>query len=110
VFAYYWNVAQCFRCALTPHPGNSSEVLLDLLQAWREEQVLDRRLLADHALLEFVAHDCFQRLGGIIPVGGVLSNALASALSSLGVQPRELPLTPPRVWQWIRESGADRFG
>jgi carbon-monoxide dehydrogenase large subunit len=43
--------------------------------------------------------------GGIIPVGGVLANALAGALSSLGVQPRELPLTPPRVWQWIRESG-----
>src|SRR5207237_7936354 len=39
--------------------------------------------------------------GGIIPVGGVLANALAGALSSLGVQPRELPLTPPRVWQWI---------
>jgi aerobic carbon-monoxide dehydrogenase large subunit len=43
--------------------------------------------------------------GGIIPVGGVLANALAGALSSLGVQPRELPLTPPRVWQWIRERG-----
>jgi carbon-monoxide dehydrogenase large subunit len=43
--------------------------------------------------------------GGVIPVGGVLANALAAALDSLGVQPRELPLTPPRVWQWIRESG-----
>jgi carbon-monoxide dehydrogenase large subunit len=43
--------------------------------------------------------------GGIIPVGGVIANALAAALSSLGVQPLELPLTPPRVWQWIRESG-----
>jgi carbon-monoxide dehydrogenase large subunit len=43
--------------------------------------------------------------GGIIPVGGVIANALAAALGSLGVQPRELPLTPPRVWQWIRESG-----
>ena len=42
--------------------------------------------------------------GGIIPVGGVLANALAAALSSLGVQPRELPLTPPRVWRWIREA------
>jgi len=42
--------------------------------------------------------------GGVIPVGGVLANALAAALSSLGVQPHELPLTPPRVWQWIRES------
>jgi carbon-monoxide dehydrogenase large subunit len=43
--------------------------------------------------------------GGIIPTGGVIANALAAALSSLGVQPRELPLSPPRVWQWIRESG-----
>jgi carbon-monoxide dehydrogenase large subunit len=44
--------------------------------------------------------------GGIIPVGGVLANALAAALSSLGVQPRELPLSAPRVWQWIRERGS----
>jgi aerobic carbon-monoxide dehydrogenase large subunit len=39
--------------------------------------------------------------GGIIPVGGVLSNAVASALATLGVQPRELPLTAPRVWELI---------
>ena len=37
--------------------------------------------------------------GGIIPVGGVISNAVASALQPLGVQPRELPLSPPRVWK-----------
>ena len=37
--------------------------------------------------------------GGIIPVGGVIGNAVASALSSLNVQPGELPLTPSRVWQ-----------
>ena len=43
--------------------------------------------------------------GGIIPTGGVIANALAAALSSLGVQPGELPLSPPRVWQWIHESG-----
>ncbi|NBR28517.1 MAG: xanthine dehydrogenase family protein molybdopterin-binding subunit, partial [Betaproteobacteria bacterium] len=40
--------------------------------------------------------------GGIIPVGGVIANALASALASLDVQPRELPLTPARVWQLVR--------
>jgi carbon-monoxide dehydrogenase large subunit len=40
--------------------------------------------------------------GGIIPVGGVITNAIASALSSLGVQPRALPLTPPRVWNLIQ--------
>jgi carbon-monoxide dehydrogenase large subunit len=44
--------------------------------------------------------------GGIIPVGGVVANAVAAALSSLGVQPRELPLSPPRVWQLIREAAS----
>ena len=41
--------------------------------------------------------------GGIIPVAGVVANAVAAALGSLGVQPRELPLSPPRVWQLINE-------
>ena len=41
--------------------------------------------------------------GGIIPVGGVIANAVAAALRLLGVQPRELPLSPPRVWQLIQE-------
>jgi len=39
--------------------------------------------------------------GGIIPVGGVIANAVAAALKPLGVQPRELPLSPPRVWAMI---------
>ena len=39
--------------------------------------------------------------GGIIPVGGVILNAVAAALASLGVVPRELPLSPPRVWEMI---------
>lgn len=39
--------------------------------------------------------------GGIIPVGGVIANAVASALASLGIEPRELPLSPARVWQLI---------
>jgi aerobic carbon-monoxide dehydrogenase large subunit len=39
--------------------------------------------------------------GGTIPVGGVIANAVAAALGSLGVQPRELPLSPPRVWELI---------
>jgi carbon-monoxide dehydrogenase large subunit len=42
--------------------------------------------------------------GGVIPVGGALSNAVASALASLGVEPHELPLTPARVWRLIQES------
>jgi carbon-monoxide dehydrogenase large subunit len=40
--------------------------------------------------------------GGIVPVGGVVANALAAALASLGVEPNELPLSPPRVWQLLR--------
>src|ERR1700682_2695830 len=32
--------------------------------------------------------------GGIIPVGGVVANAVAAALGSLHVEPRELPLAP----------------
>jgi carbon-monoxide dehydrogenase large subunit len=45
--------------------------------------------------------------GGVIPVGGVLSNAVASALRALGVQPRELPLTPPRLWALIDKARSD---
>ena len=44
--------------------------------------------------------------GGIIPVGGVVANAVAAALSSLGVEPHELPLTPPRVWQLIQDASS----
>jgi carbon-monoxide dehydrogenase large subunit len=44
--------------------------------------------------------------GGIIPVGGVIANAVAAALGSLGVSPRELPLSAPRVWQLIHEARA----
>jgi carbon-monoxide dehydrogenase large subunit len=40
--------------------------------------------------------------GGIIPVGGVVANAVAAALGSLGVKLYELPLSPPRVWQLIQ--------
>jgi len=39
--------------------------------------------------------------GGVVPVGGVIANAVASALASLNVQPRELPLAPSRIWQLI---------
>ena len=40
--------------------------------------------------------------GGIVPVGGVVANAVAAALSSLGVEPRTLPLTPPKIWALLR--------
>jgi len=40
--------------------------------------------------------------GGIIPVGGVIANAVASALQQFAVQPHDLPLSPLNVWQLIR--------
>lgn len=42
--------------------------------------------------------------GGLIPVGGIVANAVADALSHLNVQPMELPLSPPRIWQMIEEA------
>jgi len=42
--------------------------------------------------------------GGTIPVGGVIANAVASALASFGVQTNALPLTQPRVWQLIENA------
>ncbi len=36
--------------------------------------------------------------GEIVPVGGLLANAVADALSSLGAEPLDLPLSPPKVW------------
>ncbi|HUD87011.1 MAG TPA: xanthine dehydrogenase family protein molybdopterin-binding subunit [Xanthobacteraceae bacterium] len=42
--------------------------------------------------------------GGIIPVGGVIANAVADALATFGVEPRDLPLSPSRVWQLIQDA------
>jgi carbon-monoxide dehydrogenase large subunit len=44
--------------------------------------------------------------GGIIPTGGVVANAVASALRSFGVQIDALPLSPPRIWELIERSKA----
>ena len=44
--------------------------------------------------------------GGIIPVGGVVANAVANALSSFGVKPNVLPLSPSRVWEMIEDARA----
>ena len=46
--------------------------------------------------------------GGLIAVGGVISNAIAAALRSLSVQPCDLPLSPPRLWQLIEQARAAR--
>ena len=40
--------------------------------------------------------------GGIIPVGGVIANAIAAALARFNVQPNALPLTPARVWEMVQ--------
>jgi carbon-monoxide dehydrogenase large subunit len=42
--------------------------------------------------------------GGIIAPGGVLANAVASALRTFGVQPRQLPLSPSRLWDLIQSA------
>ena len=44
--------------------------------------------------------------GGIIPVAGVIANAVAAALSALGVSPCELPLSPPKVWELMQAAPA----
>jgi carbon-monoxide dehydrogenase large subunit len=40
--------------------------------------------------------------GGMIAAGGVMANAVANALAGFGVEPRELPLSPPRVWELLQ--------
>ncbi|MDC0033365.1 xanthine dehydrogenase family protein molybdopterin-binding subunit [Alphaproteobacteria bacterium] len=39
--------------------------------------------------------------GGVLPMGGLMANAVASALTSLGVEPKALPLSPDNVWRLI---------
>jgi carbon-monoxide dehydrogenase large subunit len=39
--------------------------------------------------------------GGIVPVAGVIANAVAAALASFGVKPNELPLSPQKVWHML---------
>jgi carbon-monoxide dehydrogenase large subunit len=46
--------------------------------------------------------------GGIIPVGGVIANAVAAALAPLGIVPRELPLSPARVWELTNDATAHK--
>jgi aerobic carbon-monoxide dehydrogenase large subunit len=46
--------------------------------------------------------------GGIIPVGGIMANAIADALRHLKVQPMELPLSPARVWALVEAAKSKR--
>src|SRR4029453_4725993 len=43
--------------------------------------------------------------GGIIPVGGVIANAVAHAL---GLGPHVLPLSAPKFWELVQEARAKR--
>jgi aerobic carbon-monoxide dehydrogenase large subunit len=40
--------------------------------------------------------------GGIVAAGGVMANAVANALSSLGAEPKRLPLTPAYIWELVQ--------
>jgi carbon-monoxide dehydrogenase large subunit len=46
--------------------------------------------------------------GGIVPVGGVIANAVSAALSALKVEARTLPLTPPKVWALLNAVKRER--
>jgi carbon-monoxide dehydrogenase large subunit len=48
--------------------------------------------------------------GGIIAVGGVIANAVANALGSLGVEPRQLPLTPSYIWELVQKGNPSPCG
>jgi carbon-monoxide dehydrogenase large subunit len=41
--------------------------------------------------------------GGIIPVGGIIANAIADALAVFAAEPNRLPLTPPYVWHLCQQ-------
>lgn len=44
--------------------------------------------------------------GGIVAIAAAVANAVSAALAPLGVEVRELPLTPSRVWKMIRDAQA----
>jgi carbon-monoxide dehydrogenase large subunit len=46
--------------------------------------------------------------GGVIVVGGVIANAVASALRSFRVAPNDLPLSPLNVWRMIERAKIER--
>jgi aerobic carbon-monoxide dehydrogenase large subunit len=46
--------------------------------------------------------------GGIVAVAATIANAVAAALVSFGVEPKEMPLTPPRIWQLIEDAKTRR--
>jgi carbon-monoxide dehydrogenase large subunit len=45
--------------------------------------------------------------GGLIAVGGAVGNAIAAALTGFGVEPRDLPLSPAKLWNLIDRARAE---
>jgi carbon-monoxide dehydrogenase large subunit len=39
-----------------------------------------------------------------VPVAAVVANAVAAALAPLRIEPRALPLSPPRVWELLQSA------
>jgi carbon-monoxide dehydrogenase large subunit len=48
--------------------------------------------------------------GGTLGPAAVLANAVADALSPLGVEPDELPLSPARIWRACARAARQRTG
>jgi len=48
--------------------------------------------------------------GPIIPVGGLIANAIGNALASFGAIPNQLPLSPARVWRMGAEAPVENLG
>jgi aerobic carbon-monoxide dehydrogenase large subunit len=46
--------------------------------------------------------------GGMVAVAATAANAVAAALSSLGVEVRELPLSPAHLWRLVNDGRAER--
>ena len=44
--------------------------------------------------------------GALIPIGGLMANAVADALSKFNVQPMELPLSPSNIWRLIESASS----
>ena len=47
--------------------------------------------------------------GPIIPVGGLMANAVGNALASFGAMPNQLPLSPARVWRMGAEAPVENL-
>jgi carbon-monoxide dehydrogenase large subunit len=47
--------------------------------------------------------------GGMVAVAATTANAVAAALAPLGVEIRELPLSPAHIWKLINRQGRHRL-